>query len=334
MDELKFTYEQAFSGVGLSPETRENILNLSRKKSPGRYIRRFSGALAAAIIMAALLGCGVVATIYGGSIQSWFSHYWEAITGQPMSEGQTAVIDHLTQKIGLSQTADGVTVTVDSATVGDMSFYILIRAEGVRFDRRNGYGFDSFGLELSPEYRGMSSYGYNYLGLDGDGAVLILFQSEYAGGEASLTDTSPLGVDLTLSDLQISGNRGKIIAQGPWTFSFTLDRSQPPERAELPDTTVYVPKRDHEQVLPLLLTHLSITNTGIGFQYTSQEDFDAGELRPTAILKNGTEVSDGSGLGNALDGHGTFLYSYTWLVPVDLEEVACIRIGRTEIPLS
>lgn len=334
MDELKFTYEQAFSDVGPSPETREKILNLGKRKRPGHYVRRLSGALAAAIIMAALLGCGVVATIYGDSIQNWFSHYWEAITGQPMSESQTALIDHLTQEIGLSQTVDGITVTVDSATVGDKSFSLLIRAEGIKFDRRYGYSFDSFGLELSSEYRGMSSYGYNYLGLDGDGAVLILFESEYAGGEASLTDTSPLEVGLTLSGLRNSGKRDKIIAQGPWTFSFTLDRSQPPERVDLPDTTVYVPKWDAEQVFPLLLTHLSVSNTGIGFQYTSPEDFHAGELRPTVILKNGAKVSDGGGLGNALDGHGTFLYSYTWSVPVDLDEVACIRIGRTEIPLS
>lgn len=334
MDELKFTYEQAFSGVGPSSETREKILNLSiqRRKRSGHYVRRLSGTLAAAIIIAALLGCGVVATVYGDSIQSWFSYYWQAVTHQPMSEGQAAVIDHLTQEIGLSQTVDGVTVTVDSATVGESSFYLLLRAEGVKFNRRYGYSFDSFGLELSSEYRGISSYGYNYLGLDGDGAVLILFQSEYAGGEASLTDASALEVDLTLSGLRSFGNRGKqLIAQGPWPFSFTLDRSQPPERVELPDTTVYMRKWDSEQTLPLFLTHLSVSNTGIGFQYTSPEDFDAGELRPTAVLKNGAEVSDGGGLGNALDGHGTFLYSYTWFVPVDLDEVACIRIGSTEI---
>lgn len=331
MDELKITYEKAFSGVGPSPETRKKILN--RKKRHRHYVRRFSGALVAAVLMAALLGCGVVATVYGDSIQNWFSHYWEAITGQPMSERQSAIIDHLTQEIGLSQTVDGITVTVDSATVGESSFYLLLRAEGVKFNRRYGYSFDSFGLELSSEYRGMSSYGYNYLGLDGDGAVLLLFQSEYAGGEASLTDTSPLEVDLTLSDLRISGNRGRIIAQGPWTFSFTLDRSQPPERVELPDTTVYVPKWDAEQVFPLLLTHLSVSNTGIGFQYTSLEDFHAGELRPTVILKNGTEISDGGGLGNAIDNYKAMLYSYNWLVPVDLDEVACIRIGKTEIPL-
>lgn len=66
--------------------------------------RRLSVALIAAILALLLIGAGVVAVICGDSFQSWFSHYWEEITGQSMSEEHTAVIEHLSQEIGVSQT--------------------------------------------------------------------------------------------------------------------------------------------------------------------------------------------------------------------------------------
>ena len=46
-----------------------------------------------------------------------------------MSSGQAALIDHLSQEIGVSQSIGDVTMTVDSATVGDDGFYLLFRME-------------------------------------------------------------------------------------------------------------------------------------------------------------------------------------------------------------
>ena len=86
---------------------------------PPHFVRRLSAVGAAAVLLLFLLGCAVVGTVYGQSIQSWFAHYWQAVNHREMSQGQAALIDHLTQDINQSQTVDGVTVTVDSATVGD-----------------------------------------------------------------------------------------------------------------------------------------------------------------------------------------------------------------------
>ena len=78
-----------------------------------KFNRRLPIALIAAILALLLMGAGVVVAIYGNSIQSWFSYYWEEITGQPMSEEQVAVINQLSQKIDVSETIDYVTVTVN-----------------------------------------------------------------------------------------------------------------------------------------------------------------------------------------------------------------------------
>lgn len=331
MDELKFTYEKAFSGVGPSSETREKILGLGaqRRKRPGRYVRRLSGALAAAIIMAALLGCGVVATIYGDSIQNWFSHYWEAITGQPMSESQTALIDHLTQEIGLSQTVDGITVTVDSATMGEDSFYLLVRAEGAKFSRRYGYSFDMVDIELTSEpTRNLASYGFEYHGLDGDGAVLLMFEVNCGPG------TSPLGVELKMHNFRRGPfSSDKLLAHGPWEFSFTLDRSQPIESIELPDTTVYMREWDGLGDVSILLTDIRVSSTGMYFQYDAEQARFHTEFFPELILKNGAAVHAGSGHGTPLGMAGLWQHSWTWAFPVDLAEADYIRIGRTEIPI-
>ena len=89
--------------------------------------RRWPVALIAVILCLFLMGAGVVAVIYGDRIQNLFGHYFELVTGQDMSEGQTALIDHLSQDISQSKTVGETTVTVDSVTVGDDRFYLLLR---------------------------------------------------------------------------------------------------------------------------------------------------------------------------------------------------------------
>lgn len=326
MDELKFIYEQAFSGMGPSPETREKILGLGARRQKRHYVRRLSGALAAAIIAAALLGCGVVATVYGDSIQNWFSHYWQAITGLPMSESQTALIDHLTQKIGLSQTVDGITVTVDSATVGERSFYLLLRVEGVKFNRRYGYSFDMFSIELTSEP--YPSYGFEYHGLDGDGAALLMLEVNCGPG------TAPLGVNLELCDFREGPfSNDKLLASGSWEFAFTLDRGQPIESVDLPDTTIYVTDRDGLEDISISLSNVRVSSTGLYFQYNAEQARFQTEFFPELILKNGAAVHIGSGTGTPLADGKTMQHNWTWAFPVDLDEADYVLMGNTKIYL-
>ena len=78
-------------------EVDDDILERSERATISNVVpirRRWPVALIAAILCLFLMGAGVVAVIYGDSIQNWFGHYFELVTGQNMSEGQTALIDH------------------------------------------------------------------------------------------------------------------------------------------------------------------------------------------------------------------------------------------------
>lgn len=332
-------FKDAFDGAGPSPETREKILRIGTapKKRPGRYVRRLSGALAAAVLTAALLVCGAAAVFYGGGLQGWFSHYWEIMTKQPMSESQAALIDHLTQPIGLSQTADGVTVTVDSATVGDSCFFLLLRAEGINFDRKLGYTFDESTLVLGsePAEGDVGGWGNDFLGLDESGAALFLLHVSYGSIYHPVTDRSPLPVELSLGGLrEDSADHWATIDKGGWSFSFTLDRSLIQDAIELPDTVISVREDTTGELVEVPFRRIRLSNTGIYFEYLLGEtDVDA--FYPAVILKSGAEVNDGGGVGGLM-GRGEmtrYNCSYNWSVPVDLDEAAAIRIGETEIPI-
>lgn len=318
----------------------EAIAYRPRAASP-HLRRRLPAALLAAITALLLMGCGVVAIMYGDSIQSWFSHYWEAITGQRITESQAAVIDHLSQEIGLSQTVGDVTVTVDSAAVGDDNFFLLLRAEGLKFSARYDYGFSSIDMAVEPdpleEGGGMGGFSFQWLGLDGDGASL--FRIEYSYASASRTgydqDLSPIDITLTLETLVRSPNvdREKTLAEGQWSFHFSLDRSDLPETVHLPDTEVMAMDLDKQELVPVTLKNIELTNTGLRFQYDRGEGTLTIEPPIMVMLNNGSAIRDGSGAATPTEDGSTWNCSHHWLVPVDLDEVSAIRIGGTEIAI-
>lgn len=337
MDERK-VYEQVFSQVNAPETLRARIKEMEVKRTRPHFVRRLSSVAAVSVLLVFLLGCAAAGVVCGHSIQSWFAHYWQAVSGQEMSENQIAVIDHLTQAIHQSQTIDGVTVTVDSATVGDDTFFLLLRVEGADFSKRWGYRFDETVMELYPDpttaETGMGGYGFQYHGLDGDGSALMLMDMGYASDRGFQADTSPLEVNLTLTDLvEIGGNHTEVIAPGEWNFAFTLDRSGIPAPVSLPDVTLELTERWTDKITEVKVTDLQITNTGVRFAYwPSAAALD--EFRVHLILENGTEVWNGGGFGTGMeDGERMFL-SQRWEVPVDLDEVAALYIGgqKIEIP--
>ena len=40
------------------------------------------------------------------------------------------------------------------------------------------------------------------------------------------------------------------------------------------------------------------------------------------------------GGGGGVDEDGTYTFSYTWVVPVNVEDIAALRFGETEIPVE
>lgn len=339
MDEFKKLYQTAFSQVGPSQQIRERVAALQGTvpTTQKHYVRRLSGVMTAAVVLAALLGCAAVTAVYGGSIQGFFSHYWKAVYDRPMSDGQAAVIDHLTQDISQSQTVGGVTVTVDSATVGDDTFFLLLRVEGQKFSKRYSYAFDEMSMTFSPDPvseggGGLGGFGFQYQGLDGDGSLLMMLDMNYAAAEVFVPDTSPLSVELTLTDLTQGNGRGTVLSEGVWSFTFSLDRSQIPAPIQIGDADALLYDFDKEEHISVPVHHLEVTNTGVRFQLPYRPG-RAAELRPTVILKDGTEVHHGGGAGTATEDDEAVSYSFHWSVPVDLDEVSAIRLGLNSIEI-
>lgn len=300
--------------------------------------RRLPIILVAALMTIFLMGAGVVVAIYGDSIQSWFGYYWEAITGQNMSEEHTVLIDHLSQEIEKSQTIGDVTVTVDSATVGDDNFFLLLKIDGIELSKKHSYIFDQIYMEVNPDpvtSGGMGGYGFQYHGLDGDGTALLLIEFSYTNMGGFSKDTRPLEVSLKLNDFTQSAHsdKAKVLAEGEWNFTFSIDRSQPPASIWLPDTEVEAMDLDKQKLVPVTITNIELTNTGLRFKYDYMEGTLSIEPHIDVVLKNGTAIG-ASGGSSVSDEDGIYLYnSYQWSVPVNLDEVEYVKIGETKIPV-
>ena len=301
--------------------------------------KKITALILAAALALFLVSCGVVAVIYGDSIQSWFGFYWNRITGQDMEVEQTAIIDHLSQDIGISSTSGEVTVSMDSATVSEDIFYLLIRVEGIPFSHRKSYDFKERDIKIRPdpaaETGGMGSFGIRFLGLDGDGSALFLMDhqsSPYSGFEDGTEDYE---ISLILTDL-ITQNRSKTItvAEGVWSFQFTLDRSAVPESIHLPDTVVPGIDLNTGESVDVILTDMVLTNTGIRFTRLSNNG--SIDLHPdhhwiAVELENGSRIEDGTGSGVPIAGTNLLSYSWHWPIPLDLKNIVSVWIGDTEI---
>lgn len=319
-------------------ETAAATVGKAGTASP-RFKRKMTVLLVAAAVWLCLMGAAAVGVLYGDSIQSWFSHEWALVTKRGMSEGQLAVVDHLSQDINISKTVDDITVTVDSATVGDDTFYLLLRAEGVKFSSRYYYGFRDVLMELSPDPRDegntFGGYGFQYVGRDGDGAALFLMSFNYTGGGDAEKDTSPLQVTLTLRDLTRGpgGKREDVLASGEWALSFSVDRSRIPEAVTLPDTPVTLADLRTHAKASVWLRDIRVSSIGIRFRMDSASHSFTPSDGLRVILKNGAQVGNDGGFGTPLDD-ASLEWSFLWQFPVDLDEAAYICIGDTRLPLS
>ncbi len=364
----------------------DEALSYNAKANHAKHLRRIPIALAAAILALFLMGAGVVAIIYGDSIQNWFSHYWEAITGQEMSDEHITTIDHLSQEIDVSQTIGNATVTVDSATVGDDNFFLLLRIEGLQFSNKQSYGFENINMNVKPDplegNDGIGSCGFQYHGLDGNGAALFLLDYNYASGSGYEKDTSPLDIALSLKnlienaytdkeELLIEGewifnfsynyasgsgyekdtspldialslknlienaytDKEELLIEGEWIFNFSLDRSTLPDVINLPDTEVMAMDLERQELVPVTITNIELTSTGLRFRYDYADGTLSIESRISVVLDNGVTIRDSGGAGTPLDDGKTLNCSHQWLVPINLDKVSSVHIGETAIPI-
>lgn len=275
-----------------------------------RPIRRGLIGLAAASLALLLMGAGI---LFGGSVQDWMDHRWVMENNRPMREDQTALVDSMSQEIGLTQTIGDITVDVDSAIFGDRGFRILVRVRGRQFDHEQGVSFDRWTMELSPDPTiGMGQgRGWHFAGFDGDGSWLLLFQCYW---DQAQRPEGPFTVRLSMTDLIFTGADGEtveVVQPGTWEFEFPLEVTGVPEPIRLPDCTVKTEKGEE-----LELKNLMLYSTGL-----SCDKLGDGDFWVTAILEDGSSITATLGVGD----------SRWWDVPVDPARVKALQIGETTI---
>lgn len=122
-------YRKTFDEVHASEALRQEVLNMTKQEKAvvRRQVPRM--VLIAAIVVLALAGTALAAALPG--IQEWFSQQWTKETGKAIEKDQMGIITGLTNAVGVSDTVDGVTVTVDSVTRGEDVLWLLLEAEGL-----------------------------------------------------------------------------------------------------------------------------------------------------------------------------------------------------------
>ena len=278
-----------------------------------RPLSRWLTAAVAASLAVLLMGAGI---LFGGSVQDWMDHRWAMENTRPMGEGQAALVDGMSQEIGLSQTIGGITVDVDSALFADRGFRILVRVRGREFDYEHGAEFDRWTMELQPDpTEGMGQRrGWEFAGFDGDGSWLLFFRCDW---DEAVRPDAPFTVRLSMSDLVFTGGPigevTEVVQEGTWEFEFPLEVTGVPDPIRLPDCTVKTEKGEE-----LELKNLVLYSTGISYEKIGEGDFEV-----TVILADGSSIAATLGMGD----------SRWWDVPVDPAQVTALRLGETTIQI-
>ena len=290
---------------------------------------------------------------FSGTLKDWFAREWANRTGGEISEEQALVIDSLTEKVGESRTVGDVTVTVDSITVGGDALWALVDVAGVDFSAKERYSFDSIYVEILPDPSegayGGASYSLGSIGLTEDGAVRMLLEFSGIFSTGNQINNGDYTLELRLRDLTLcrpAGEQDEVIYEGEWSFSIPLTESMVPTIAidsavvELGAAGEAAEGTETASGVTFTLRDIRVTATGLSF-YTAYSDDEAAErvqmaalsyLEAAVILSDGTEVlSSGSGGSRTEDG-GWYCTSQ-WPVPINVEDIAAIRIGGTEIPV-
>lgn len=332
---------------GLSGIREDYLMDMDKTDARPRIKHKLAVTLMAAALAVALLTVGVAAA-GGGSIAGWFEVAWRELTGQEMGEGQRALVQSLSQTIGLSQTVNGVTVTVDSAAAGDSGFTVLLRVDGVGVTPLGDAGaadefyFKDNRCEIVDYFSGLHSWWQHYLGEE-DGSLLFL-ESCNTTSEIFSEESGTVKVKLGLGDLMHNDTTYPIVtsreemergddpepvistaAEGEWSFTFELDLSEAYQSRSLGDAEI-----ESEDGTASLFSEIVITSTGLRYRV----DVNGVDPMISAVLADGTEIGVAEGMGLVNGEDNTSEIHFRWSLPVNLDDVVSVRIGETEIPVK
>ena len=338
-------YREMFDEVRSSSRLREEVTRMTMMERKPARRRLPKKVLLAAAVLVVLAGTAVAAVSAPGTLKGWFVQEWQETTGTAMDEAQLALIDELTRPVGVSDTRNGTTVTVDSVTVGDSTIWMLLKISGEYTENTDlRYDFDGMDLTIDPypdEVGTPGGYGVSVRdwGVTEDGMLgLLIVFTIHLGGQTSLLD-SHRQVTLVLNDLvsnniKWKGDKYKTVAEGAWTLTFPLEPGEM-EKRTLEEIRVPGTNRDTGEVVTMTLRDVQITSTDITYTLDATPQAPEVMLTCSLVMDNGAEVGYSNGATRFLDEERTQWSSvWYWRMPVDLSRVTALRFGDVEIPLN
>lgn len=342
---MKEEYQQVFDQVHASERLREEVAQMTKLERKNPKKRFPKGILIAAAILVVLAGSAIATVGMPGTLQGWFARQWTEQNDAEMSAEQLAFIDHLTEKVGVQDTQNGVTVTLDSITAGDSSIWLLVKVSGsYEEDEEHRYDFGIIDLTLDPDpdlirdTPGGSGLQTLYSGTASDGVFTVLLQYTVdLAGKSTLWD-EPRTATLVLEDLnrkEIGGDwEGTPAAAGTWTLAFSLTPGEERQVRIIPELEVPARNRDSRQAGRTTISQVRISATEIQYVQAAEEQAWEPE-RAALILQDGSVVERSGGSSRFQDAEYTCWSStYYWRVPVDLRQVTALRIGNETFPLE
>ncbi|MBQ8831006.1 MAG: DUF4179 domain-containing protein [Oscillospiraceae bacterium] len=214
---------RAFNGVD------DEIIERCEKAATHKLIplrRRLVMAIAAVLVVMVLMGAAAVVN-YWDNVQAWVAYRWESLNGIKLSAEQADVVENLTQKVGVSQTANGVTISIDEAVVLEQEIKTILSITGLELPA-DAIFINNTEILINSQYAGGGTFGRGYE----DSTIKIPVNISFD----ELNGAENIDVSITINNIEnIYGD--KIYAEGPWKFEFTLIATEF-EKIQLPDTEI------------------------------------------------------------------------------------------------
>lgn len=333
------TYRDAFEQVKMGKEAREKVMNIA---SEGKEKRSFNGrrrfSMAMAVCMAVVLITGTaLAVTAGGGLKSWFSDEWGYNNDGEMPAEQQQIVDSLAIPVGLSQTVGKLTVTVDSVAYSDGYYWLMVNAEGIKFDEDNRYSCRQSDLKiLSEDGREIAQCGGSITQTARNGSGLkMLFEGEISAdaAEAIAADGGNMRFMLSMSDFMEkkhgigTSTKESVLQEGNWSFEFEVPAAESEEILTAPDSDAVFTLGGGEETV-CRVSDIQINMVGIKYLFEGESEAH-GEL-PRLIFKDGSEIGVTGGSGVQLEDC-SWQMKYQWSMPVDLSQVEAVKFGKTVV---
>lgn len=335
MSDYKKTMDRVVMPQGCEERIREMlVLGKKRDLRPvGRRVVRVAAAASAAVLL--LMG-GTLA-VSGG----WddLVDIFRARNEGKYTEKQISQLTEL-EEVGLSQTSEGITVTVDSVLTTDSSVDVLLKVEApdARLDSKGNFSFYNFKYDMESEvsrYFGdqTAAAACESVGATGE-AVYVVFHYEQLSPSRSLRGGNYV-LTLTLEDFyEFGDSRGDEKERYGGTWEFVLPLRELSVEDSIVLENVEIPGWFHEdrtaekKEISYPVKAVIISAESIRLRYSmSEEDFRRGTIHfdVQAVMKDGKIVDAKQGDGYGVDYN--IMAGYFWDETIDLENLDHLLVG-------